>query len=387
MSHRWFIPTAPVLVTALALLAACGGGERREQGPIRVGSILSVTGGVAFIGDPMLKTLQLYVERINAQGGVDGRPVELVHYDDASDAAKANAFAKRLIESDEVDLIIGPTTTGAALAILPLVERAGVPMLALCGGVVVVEPVRKWAFKIPVSDRMSIERDWEDMRARGITRVAILSETTGLGQSSLKEADGTAGRHGITILARETYGQKDSDVTPQLTRLRNVRGVQAILILGSGQGAVLATRNFHQLGIELPLYHTHGVVSNEFIRLAGAAAEGARLSTTALVLGERLASDDPVRRIVLDYVRVYRERYGEEPAPYGGYAYDALMIAVEAIRKAGGTDRAKVRDAIEGISYVGTQGTTTMSPTDHIGLPIAALRMVEIRKGAWVPVE
>jgi branched-chain amino acid transport system substrate-binding protein len=385
----YLIPSAVRHLACLALgaIIACGGPEPRAPNPIRLGAVLSVTGAAAFLGDPMLKTLELYVDRLNAGGGVDGRPIELVHYDDASDAAKANAYAKRLIESDGVDLILGPTTTGSAMAMLPLVERAGVPMLALSGGVVIVEPVRKWVFKIPTSDRMSIERDWQDLRRRGLTRVAVLSETSGLGQSSLKEANATAAAYGITIVAREAYGQKDSDVTPQLTRLRNAPGAQAVLMLGFGQGAVLATRNYHQLGIRLPLYHTHGVASDEFIRLAGGAADGVRLSAPALLVAERLPAGDPQRPIVLDYMKAYRARYREAPATFGGYAYDALMIAVEAIRKAGGTDRGRVRDAIEGISHVGTQGTTRMTPTDHIGLPIEALRMVEVRNGAWVPVE
>ncbi|HVL16767.1 MAG TPA: ABC transporter substrate-binding protein, partial [Gemmatimonadales bacterium] len=126
---RWFA----VLLTAI--LAGCGGDGSRGQGPIRIGSVLSITGGAAFLGDPMLKSLQLYVERINAAGGVNGRRLELIHYDDGSDAAKANTFARRLIESDRVDLIIGPTSTGSTMAMVPLVERAHVPLLSLAGAV------------------------------------------------------------------------------------------------------------------------------------------------------------------------------------------------------------------------------------------------------------
>ena len=249
--------------------------------------------GAAFLGDPMLKSLQLYVERINAAGGVNGRRLELIHYDDGSDAAKANAFARRLIESDRVDLIIGPTSTGSTMSMVPLVERAHVPLLSLAGAVVIVDPVRKWVFKIPTSDRMAVERVFQDMQRRGITRVALLVETGGFGQSGAKEAEATAGKYGITLVRREEYGQKDSDVTPQLTRLRNAPGVQAVFVIGFGQGAVMATRNYHQLGIKLPLYHAHGVASDEFIRLSGAAAEGVRLPSPALLVAERLP---PTRR-------------------------------------------------------------------------------------------
>jgi branched-chain amino acid transport system substrate-binding protein len=217
--------------------------------------------------------------------------------------------------------------------------------------------------------------------------VALLVETGGFGQSGAKEAEATAEKYGITLVRREEYGQKDSDVTPQLTRLRNAGRVQAVFVIGFGQGAVMATRNYHQLGIRLPLYHAHGVASDEFIRLSGAAAERVRLPSPALLVADRLPADAPERPVVLDYIKAYRERYGQEPATFGGYAYDALMIAVEALRKAG-TDREKLRDAIEQTrGWIGTQGVVNMSPTDHIGLRIESLHIVEIRKGQWVPVD
>jgi len=379
---------AGALALLLAALAVgCGGEGSKQAGPIRIGSVLSITGGAAFLGDPMLKSLQLYVERINAAGGVNGRRLELIHYDDASDAAKANAFARRLIESDRVDLIIGPTSTGSTMSMVPLVERAQVPLLSLAGAVIIVDPVRKWVFKIPTSDRMAVERVFQDMRRRGIARVALLVETGGFGQSGAKEAETVAGKYGITLVRREEYGQKDSDVTPQLTRLRNAAGVQAMFVIGFGQGAVMATRNYHQLGIKLPLYHAHGVASDEFIRLSGAAAEGVRLPSPGLLVADRLPADASERAVVLDYIRAYRERYGQEPATFGGYAYDALMIAVEALKKAG-TDREKLRDAIEQTrGWIGTQGVVNMSPTDHIGLRIESLHIVEIRNGEGVPVK
>ncbi len=378
---------ARLLALLLALLAAGCGREKQGQEPIRIGAVLSITGGGAFLGDPMLKSLQLYVERINAQGGVNGRRLELIHYDDASDAAKANAFGRRLIESDRVDLIIGPTSTGPTLALIPLVERARVPLLSLAGAVSIVDPVRKWVFKTPTSDRMAVECVFQDLQRRGLRRVALLVETGGFGQSGAREAETVAGKYGITLVRREEYGQKDSDVTPQLTRLRSAPGVQAVFVIGFGQGAVMATRNYHQLGIALPLYHAHGVASDEFIRLSGAAAEGVRLPSPALLVADRLPADAPERAVVLDYIASYRERYRQEPATFGGYAYDALMIAVEALKKAG-TDREKLRDAIEQThGWVGTQGAVNMSPTDHIGLTIEALRIVEIRNGDWVPVD
>ena len=210
-----------IAVSSLSALAA---------DTIKIGSVLSVTGPAAFLGDPELKTLQLYVEELNKKGGVLGRQLELVHYDDGSDANKANSFTKRLIEDDKIDILIGGTTTGATMSMVPLVTKAEIPFISLAGAVVVVEPVKKWVFKTPHTDRMAAEKVFEDMKKRGITKVALLSETSGFGQSGRKETEGAAGKYGITLVANETYGPKDTDMGPQLTKIRNTPGVEAVFI-------------------------------------------------------------------------------------------------------------------------------------------------------------
>ncbi len=352
--------------------------------PIKIGSILSVTGPAAFLGDPELKTLQLYVEDINKKGGVLGRQIQLVHYDDGSDANKANGFAKRLIDDDKVDLIVGGTTTGSTMSTVPLVERAGVPFISLAGAVVIVEPVKKFVFKTPHTDRMAAEKVFEDMKKRGISKVALLSETSGFGQSGKKETEAVAAKYGVTLVASETYGPKDTDMSPQLTKIKNTAGVQAVFVFGLGQGPAIVTKNYKQLGISLPLYQSHGVASDEFLKLAGPAAEGVRLPSPAQLIPEKLPAGDPQKPVVTAYDKAYKERYKQDVSTFGGYAYDGLMIAVDAIKRAGSTDKAKVRDAIEATKgFVGTSGTFNMSPTDHMGLDLSAFRMLEVKGGDW----
>ncbi len=356
--------------------------------PIKIGSILSVTGPAAFLGDPELKTLQLYVEDINKKGGVLGRQLQLVHYDDGSDANKANGFAKRLIEDDKVDLIVGGTTTGSTMSTAPLVEKAGVPFISLAGAVVIVEPVKKFVFKTPHTDRMAAEKVFEDMKKRGISKVALLSETSGFGQSGKKETEGVAAKYGVSLVANETYGPKDTDMSPQLTKIKNAAGVQAVFVFGLGQGPAIVTKNYKQLGITLPLYQSHGVASDEFLKLAGPAAEGVRLPSPAQLIPEKLPAGDTQKPVVTAYDKAYKERYKQDVSTFGGYAYDGLMIAVDAIKRAGGTDKAKVRDAIEATKgFVGTSGTFNMSPTDHMGLDLTAFRMLEVKGGDWTIVK
>jgi branched-chain amino acid transport system substrate-binding protein len=383
-TRRIWIGMAGTLLASFALGAAAQGSAQ----PIKIGAVLSVTGPAAYLGDPELKTLQLQVERLNAAGGVLGRKIEFIHYDDGGEAGKANNFAKRLIESDKVDLILGASTTGATMAMAPLVEKAGVPLISLAGGVVIVEPVKKWLFKTPHSDRMAVEKVFTDMKARKLTKVGLLSETSGFGQSGRKEAQGVASKYGIELVADETYGPKDSDITAQLTKIRNTSGVQAVFVFGLGQGPAVAAKNIAQLGIKLPHYQSHGVASDEFIKLAGPAAEGVRLPSPALLISNSLPANDPQKAVVNNYYKAYKDRYKEEPSTFGGYANDALALAVDAIKRAGSTEGEKVRAALEQTKgFVGVTGMFNMSATDHMGLDLSAFRMLEIKGGEWVSVK
>ncbi len=352
--------------------------------PIKIGSILSATGPAAFLGDPEVKTLQMYVESINKAGGVLGRPLELVSYDDGTDANKANSFAKRLIYDDKVDAIIGGTTTGSTMSMVPLVEKAGIPFISLAGAVVVVDPVKKWVFKTPHTDRMAAEKDFEDMKKRGITKIALVSETSGFGQSGKKESEIVAPKYGIQIVTQETYGPKDTDMSPQLTKIKNNPDVQAVMVFGLGQGPALVTRNYKQLGIKLPLYQSHGVCSDEFIKLTRDASEGVRLPCAALVVANELPDTDPQKPIVTAYAKAFKDHWKTDVSTFGGHAYDGLMIYVDAVKRAGTTDKAKVRDAIEQThGFMGTGGEFNLSPTDHMGLGLKAFRMLEISRGHW----
>jgi branched-chain amino acid transport system substrate-binding protein len=352
---------------------------------IKIGSVLSVSGPAAFLGDPELKTLQMYVEKINAEGGVLGRKLELVHYDDGSDAGKANGFTKRLIESDKVDVLIGGTTTGATMAMAPLVDKAGMPFISLAGAVVIIDPVKKWVFKTPHTDRMAAEKVFEDMKKRGITKVGLLSETSGFGASGRKESQIVASKYGITLVADETYGPKDTDVTAQLTRIKGTAGVQAVFVFGLGQGPAVVTKNYGQLGMTaIPMYQSHGVASDEYIKLSGRAAEGVRLPTPALLIGQMLPAGDAQKAIVTGYDKSYKDRYKIDPSTFGGYALDALNLSLDAIKRAGGTDKEKVRNALEQTKgFVATTGVFNMSATDHMGLDLSAFRMVEVKNGDW----
>ncbi|GMV02094.1 MAG: amino acid ABC transporter [Burkholderiales bacterium] len=376
------------LAGTFAAAALIGTGTAAAQEPIKIGAFLAVTGPASFLGDPEQKTLDMYVERINAAGGVLGRKLQLISYDAAGDAEKARTFTKRLIEQDKVDLIIGGTSTGETMAAVPLVEQAQIPFISLAGAVVIIEPVKKWVFKTPHTDRMACEKIFTDMNERKLSKLALITGAGGFDKSLRSQCIAVAPKYGIEIVADESYGAADTDMTAQLTKIKGTAGVQAVMNCGFGQGPAIVTKNYRQLGLTQPFYQSHGVASKDYIKLSGGAAEGVRLPAAALLVADVLPANDPQKPVVTAYDRDYTARYKSDVSTFGGHAYDALMIAVEAIKRAGGTDKARVRDEIEKTKgLMGTGGQFNMSPTDHMGLDLTAFRMLEVRNGNWTLVK
>jgi len=358
--------------------------DAKAADPIKIGTFLSVTGPASFLGDPELKTLELYINDLNKSGGVLGRQIELVQYDVGVDSKKAITAVKRLVSQDKVDVIVGGSTSGATMAVVPIVQKAKIPFISLAGAVAIVEPVKSWVFKTPHTDKMACGKIFEDLAARGLTTIAMISGTGGFGKSMKGQCTKLAPAYNIKIAASESYGPKDTDMTAQLTKIKGVSGVQAVVNAGFGQGPAIVTKNYRQLGIAAPLYQSHGVASKKYIDLAGEAAEGVRLPAAALLVADMLPDNDPQKAVVQSYTKMYSDAYGGSVSTFGGHAYDGLQMAVSAIVRAGGTDKAKVRDEIEKTSgYIGTGGVVNMSAKDHLGLDLSAFRMLEIKNGNW----
>ncbi|UFS76469.1 ABC transporter substrate-binding protein [Tardiphaga sp. 37S4] len=383
--HSHFKSLAIAAVIALPLSGLSVYSPALAQQTVKIGSVLSVTGPASFLGEPEDKTLRMYVDKINAAGGVAGKKIELVIYDDGGDANKARTFATRLIEDDKVVAMVGGSTTGTTMAMVPVFEEAQVPFISLAGAIEVVDPVRKFIFKTPHTDKMACEKIFENLKQRNFTKVAMISGTDGFGASMRAQCVKVAPTYGVQIVAEETYGPRDSDMTAQLTKIKGVAGVQAVVNPGFGQGPAIVTRNYAQLGMSAtPLYQSHGVASKSFIELAGPAAEGVRLPAAALLVGDKLPDGDPQKKVVVDYKQTFEATAKQPVSTFGGHAYDGLYIMVEAMKRANSTDAKKVRDEIEKTKgFVGTGGIVTMSPTDHLGLDLSAFRMLEVKGGDW----
>jgi len=378
-----FKRTGLAALVALTTVGLASSGAKAEDS-IKIGSFLAVTGGASFLGDPEKKTLEMYVEKLNAEGGVLGRKLELIVYDSGGSPKKAVPFAKRLINDDKVDIILAGSTTGATMAVIPIVEKAGIPFISFGGAGVIINPVKKWVFKTPHTDTLAVQKIFTDMKSRSISKIGLLSGSGGFDKSCRKQVQTLAPGAGMTLVADETHGKGDTDMTAQITKIKNATGVQAMLYCGFGGATSIVAKNFKQLGAKIPHYQTHGSASKSFIKNADGGAEGVRLPAAALVVVDSLPASHPQKKVATAYKKMYESKTGGEISSFGGHAYDGLMIAVEAIIRAGSTDKAAVRAEIEKTNnFIGVDGIFTMSPTDHLGLDEASFVMVEVTNGDW----
>ena len=385
------------LAAALALtIAACGSssdtggsGSSASPGaasgePIKVGAVLSLTGTYAGLGEGEKNVIDMEVKRINDAGGINGRPLEVIIEDDATDEAKAAAAAAKLIEQDEVVAILGATGSGQTMAMRGDVDRAGVPQVSMAGATAITNPVDSLVFATPWSNTIVVPFTLQYMKDQGITKIGLISDSGGFGKDGQAIITAEAPNYGIEIVDDETFNPGDTDMSAQLTKIKN-SGAEAILMWTAGAEAATIVKNAQDLGIDLPIYGSHGIARREFIEGAGAAAEGVTLPAGKILMPEAYGEGTEAYTVATDFIDRYTAAYGEAPSTFAGYAYDALNIVVEAAKNVqGDITPESLRNAIEQTTgWVGTGGTFNFTAEDHNGLTVDDLTMYQIKDGDW----
>lgn len=379
------MPRVIILLCCLLLTASFAAADT-----IKIGALFDLSGRAAFIGTPTKLVAEMVVDKINAEGGINGRQLELVVADTEADPAKAVSIIRRFIHRDQVVAIIGPTLTDVGMAVKPHIDKGQIPIIMTVGGDPVIMGGQfgsfEWVFKSPQRSSTAVERMFIYLKEKGLTKVAVLAAADGFGKDGERWMESLAPQYGIEIIAKESFGTRDTDMTAQLTRLRN-SNPQAILTWTIGPAGSIVAKNRVQLGIDIPLFQCHGLPDPKYIELAGpAASEGNRMPSTKLMVADELPDSDPQKATIQEFIRLYRERGYESQFPintHSGYAWDAIMMIANAIEQAG-TEAAALRDAIEKTSnYVGISGTFTLSADDHNGLDVDSMVIVQVRNGQF----
>ncbi len=362
-----------------------------KKEPIKVGAFFALSGPAAFIGTPTKLVAQMAADEINRQGGINGRPIELVFGDTEGDPTKAVAIAKKFIYVDKVVAIIGPTRTGTGMAVKKIVEQAHVPTIMTVGGDPVIMGGRfgsyRYIFKTPQRSSTAVKKIFIYLKKKGIKTVAILTSSDGFGKDGKRWLLKLTPQYGIKVVAQESFSPSDTDMTSQLASIRT-KNPQAIICWTIGPAGSIVAKNVKQLGINVPLIQCHGLPDPKYVELAGEAANGSIMPSTKLMAWQQLPDKDPQKPVIARFVHLYKDVYHYDKEfpinTHSGYAWDALMILTRAMRKSG-PDRERLRDAIEKTKgYVGISGVYTMSPKDHNGLGVDSMIMVRVENGHWV---
>ncbi len=371
------------LLTSVVIAAISG--CAREEKVHKIGAIFDVTGTTSDLGVPEKNTAAMLEEEINAAGGINGNQVQIIVYDTKGDETTARNSLQKLIDVDKVSAIVGPTRSGTSLGIVDLVQGAEIPNISCAASVKIVEPVeeRKWVFKTPQSDVLMGQAIVDYLVSQNITKVAIITERNPFGASGKEQLEVLLPGAGVETVANEEFGDQDPDTSVQLTKIKGTEA-QAVICWSTSKGGAVVTRNMKaDLQIEIPLIMSHGVANMTYIDLAGEAANGVIFPCGKLLVANELPDSDPQKAVLVKYAADYRAKFNEEPSTFGGHAWDAIYLIVNAMKKVG-DDKIKIRDEIENTkNFVGTGGVFNFSPTDHNGLTKQGVVMIKIVDGKW----
>ena len=379
----------PVVFLFLAVFFA--GGVALAADPIKLGAFFDLTGAGSAIGTPTKLVAEMVVKKINGEGGINGRPLQLVIADDEGDPTKAAIIAKRFIESDKVTAIIGPTRTDTGMAAKPTIEQMKVPTFMCVGGdpVVTVAPFR-WTFKSPQRTSVAVKKTYAYMKKRGFQKMAIITSADGFGRDGKNWLEKLAPEYGLKIIAGESFQATDNDMTAQLIKIK-ATSPEAIVCWTIGKAGSIVAKNARQLAMQAPLFQCHGLPDPIYIKLAGEASEGNIMPSTKLMVASQLPASDPQKKVILDFIRLYTDVYQYDRQfpinTHSGYAWDAIYIVANALKKVGPNNE-KLREAIENTKgYVGVSGIYNLTAEDHNGLGTDSMVMVQIADGQWKMLE
>jgi branched-chain amino acid transport system substrate-binding protein len=373
------------LLTSVVLAAISG--CAREEKVYKIGAVFATTGAASSLGVPEKNTAAMLEEEINTAGGINGHNLQIIVYDTEGVETTARTRVQKLIDVDKVSAIVGPTRSGTSLGIIDQVQMQGaeIPNISCAASVKIVEPVaeRKWVFKTPQSDVLMGEAIVGYLVSQSIPKVAIITERNAFGASGKEQLEKLLPGAGVEIVANEEFGDQDPDTSVQLTKIKGTEA-QAVICWSTSEGGAVVTKNMKaDLQMEIPLIMSHGVANMAYIDLAGEAANGIIFPCGKLLVASELPDSDPQKAVLVKYATDYKAKFNEEPSTFGGHAWDAIYLIVNAMKKVG-DDKIKIRDEIENTkNFVGTGGIFNFSPTDHNGLTKQGVVMIKIVDGKW----
>ncbi|MEO3848448.1 ABC transporter substrate-binding protein [Streptomyces sp. B8F3] len=376
----------PLLAAVALLTTACGDEAGSDgEGPIHIGFIESLTGNYAPLGTEAAKTVELAIDQINKEGGIGGRKIELTTLDDKTAPDQAVVHFNKLKE-DGVDAIIGSTFSNCALAVEPLAEREQIPYISLAPADEQVDPIQPHTFVVPATSSKYAESMLRYFEAEGITKIAVAYDTkSAYAVAGYEGMEKFASEYGVELVRTERYETNASDFSPVFTHVRN-SDAEALAVWASGAPGVTLAKQYAAAGLGIPLVMTASQASKLWLEPVGDAAEDVYVQSAVGVVGDELP-DGKLKDVIDKMADPFEKKYGYEPPQFAMDGYAGAQLIAAAFEKAGGTDKAEVRDALESMDLVTPTGRYTYSAEDHSGLDVVNISMNQVRDGKLVPTE
>lgn len=389
-TSRWKVPVLLLCTIVVVTLSAAGCGKKSvdpSASVYKIGAVLSLSGPASPLGQPEQNSLKMLEEQMNAGEGANGHKVQFIIEDDQSNPANAAAAITKLINQEGVAAIIGSSSTGATLAMVPVAESAKITQVCCAAGTAVTKPIKKYIFRTPPTDSMAIDRVLAYLKGNlKAKQIAILHDANAYGTGGATELAAKAPTAGIEIVANESYGSTDTDMTAQLTKIQPTPA-QAIVVWGTNPGPASIAKNMQQLGMKIPFIGSNGIANKTFITLAGSAANGAAFPGGRMLIPSSITAGSEWRKAVDTFTADYKTKYGKDADTFAAHGWDAGTILTTAMKTAG-TDKALIQSTVQSTKgLVGIDGIYNFSPTNHDGLSASDLIMIKIENGAWVQIK
>ena len=381
------------LLMVVGIMAA-GCGKKKVSGSksvYKIGVVLSLSQAQAALGVPEQNALKLLEKKVNDEGGIEGHRVQFLIEDDESLPAKSKEKFAKLVNQEGVTAVIGTSFSGGTAAMTEDAEKNKIPLIGLSATTSLTHPVKKWTFRTPPTTQMVVERALGYVQKNlKLKKISVLYDSGLFGTEGYETVKATAGKYGLEVVAAESYGTNDPDMTAQLTKIKSTPA-QALIVWGTGPAPSIIAKNMQQLAMTIPYIGSHGIANQTFINLAGDAANGVVFPAGRVLVPSSIPADSDWRKTVDEFAKSYKEAYKTEVNTFAGHGWDAGLIMTEAMKaaiKANG-DQEKlsasvIRDQIEKTKdLTGIAGTFTYSPSNHDGLKIDDLIMIKIENGAW----
>jgi branched-chain amino acid transport system substrate-binding protein len=393
MNRKHLIHFVGIVLLLFTFVSGTFSGALAESEPYKIGVNLSLTGPLAQLMAFIKNGLVLEQERVNAQGGIDGHPLELIFEDSGMDITKMANIHRKFARNKEIKAIIGPLFSTATPTLTPIAEREKIPEIVLCP-MSPVERQRKpnWAFYIAHGDPIVADRVIDLAKARGHKKIFVFhdQDPTYIGIANNMKKFGQ--KQGIEVfITKETFHTTDTDVTPQILKFKDqLKNYDALFIDTNGATGSIVMRNLLTQEIRMPVMAPHGWGFGFTLALGKEAVEGVELVSGKACVTYELEDSDPQKAVIADFDKRMKARWNGMPAEQlSGHSYDAIWILYHAFKRAGeNPTRAQLRDAIEKTkNFVGVTGIYTYTPTDHEGLTKKALAFIRIQNNQFTRIK